>query len=198
MRHDTPPRSMQELVDLHSGCISREIFVNADIYQQEQEQVFTRAWLFIGHESQIPKPGDYFVTCMGEESVILTRDAKGVAQLANYKGSLWATWDKEAPPFLEYLGDMKLYLDVLLDCRDGREGGSEVLGGIQKWYMPCNWKFAAENFIGDAYHNISHRSVDMVGIGPSGRGRRDTEERTSSQRVAASFPALGHGATSFL
>ena len=34
MMHHTPPRSMQELVDLHSGCISREIFVNEDIYQQ--------------------------------------------------------------------------------------------------------------------------------------------------------------------
>jgi len=116
-----------------------------------------------------------------------------VAQLANYKGSLWATWDKAAPPFLDYLGDMKLYLDVLLDCRDGREGGSEVLGGIQKWYMPCNWKFAAENFIGDAYHNISHRSVDLVGIGPSGRGRRD-DERQGTERLAVSIPEGGHGA----
>ena len=70
------PRSMPELVNLHSGCISPEIFVNADIYQQEQEQVFARTWLFIGHESQIPKPGDYFVTSMGEESVIVTRDSK--------------------------------------------------------------------------------------------------------------------------
>src|SRR5216117_645894 len=69
--------SVQHLVELEHGRISREIFVNEAIYQQEQEQVFARAWLFIGHESQIPKPGDYFVTCMGEESVILTRDAKG-------------------------------------------------------------------------------------------------------------------------
>ena len=42
------------------GFISREIFVNEEIYRQEQEQVFARAWLFIGHESQIPGPGDFF------------------------------------------------------------------------------------------------------------------------------------------
>ena len=62
------------LVDLATGHISREIFVNETIYQQELEHIFARAWLFVGHESQIPKPGDYFVSCMGEESVLLCRD----------------------------------------------------------------------------------------------------------------------------
>ena len=65
------------LVDLKVGQISREIFVNEEIYQQELERLFTRAWLFVGHESQIPNPGDYFVSSMGEESVILCRDRVG-------------------------------------------------------------------------------------------------------------------------
>jgi phenylpropionate dioxygenase-like ring-hydroxylating dioxygenase large terminal subunit len=62
------------LVDMATGQISREIFVNDEIYQEELERVFTRAWLFVGHESQIPNPGDFFVSSMGEESVILCRD----------------------------------------------------------------------------------------------------------------------------
>ena len=250
------------LVDLSQGTISREVFVNHSVYQQEQEQVFARSWLFVGHESQVPSPGDYFVSAMGEESVILCRDRQGqihvflntcmhrgmkvcrydegntavftcpyhgwsygtdgqlvgvpyfkeayreeldksrwglieVAQLANYKGTIWANWDASAPGFTSYLGDMKTYLDTALDSRDGSEGGSEVLVGIQKWIIPSNWKFAAENFSGDAYHNISHRSVDMVGIGPSGRNRRDTDERDSSYRVATTIPEGGHGALSY-
>jgi hypothetical protein len=120
-----------------------------------------------------------------------------VAQMTNYKGTIWATWDPAAPPFLDYIGRMLPYLDELLDCRDGREGGSELLGGVQKWYMPCNWKFAAENFAGDAYHNISHRSVDLVGIGPSGKRRRD-DEITVSKRVCISIPEGGHAAMSYL
>ena len=66
--------NVEHLVDGKHGMVSREIFVNDDIYQQEQEQIFARVWLLIGHESQIPEPGDYFTSCMGEESVILTRD----------------------------------------------------------------------------------------------------------------------------
>ena len=65
------------LVSMASGQISREIFVNDEIYQEELERVFSRAWLFVGHESQIPNPGDFFVSSMGEESVILCRDRAG-------------------------------------------------------------------------------------------------------------------------
>src|ERR1700761_9217126 len=69
--------SMSALVDAEGGKISREIFVNPEIYRQEVETLFTRAWLFVGHESQIPNPGDFFVSRMGEESVILCRDKTG-------------------------------------------------------------------------------------------------------------------------
>src|SRR5437762_11430702 len=245
------------MVDLKSGRVSREIFVNEAIYQEELERVFARAWLFVGHESQIPNPGDFVVSGMGEESVILCRDRAGevhvflnscrhrgmkvcrydegntavftcpyhgwsygtdgrlvgvpyfreayhstldrsqwglveVAQLARYKGTVWATWDRAAPAFLEYLGDFRLYLDLSLDGWDGSEGGSEVIGGVQKWLIPCNWKFPAENFSGDSYHNISHRSVDLVGIGPSGSGRRDMSERQLARRLQICFPERGH------
>ena len=66
--------SIGELVDVRHGRISREVFVNDEIYRKEQENLFSRAWLFVGHETQIPNPGDFFVSRMGEESVILCRD----------------------------------------------------------------------------------------------------------------------------
>ena len=66
-------RAMQKLVDNGGGTVSREIFCNQDIYDQEMEQVFKRSWLFVGHESQIPRPGDFMLSRMGEEAVIVTR-----------------------------------------------------------------------------------------------------------------------------
>ncbi|HVH77175.1 MAG TPA: Rieske 2Fe-2S domain-containing protein, partial [Stellaceae bacterium] len=115
-----------------------------------------------------------------------------VAQCENYHGSIWACWDAEAPSLAEYLGDFAGYLDLVLDGWDGREGQAEVLGGVQKWLIPCNWKFPAENFSGDTYHNISHRSVDLVGIGPSGTGRRDMQERLIGRRLQVCEPERGH------
>jgi phenylpropionate dioxygenase-like ring-hydroxylating dioxygenase large terminal subunit len=71
------PGDLKSLVDVERGIISREIFVSDEVYRQELERIFARSWLFVGHESQIPKPGDYLSSCMGEESVILCRDRSG-------------------------------------------------------------------------------------------------------------------------
>ena len=68
---------IDQLIAPQRGLISREIFVSPEFYQEELERLFSRAWLFLGHDSQIPNPGDYFVSRMGEESVILCRDAHG-------------------------------------------------------------------------------------------------------------------------
>ena len=63
--------AMDRLV--HDGTINNAIFSHPDIYQQELEQVFARMWLFVGHESEIPRPGDFVRSRMGEEQVIVTR-----------------------------------------------------------------------------------------------------------------------------
>ena len=65
---------VNRMIDLSGGMISREIFVSPEFYRAELENLFTRAWLFVGHESQIANPGDFFVSRMGEESVILCRE----------------------------------------------------------------------------------------------------------------------------
>ena len=58
------PGSMRDLVDVERGVISREIFVSDELYATEQAQIFNRAWLYVGHESQIPRPGDFLASSM--------------------------------------------------------------------------------------------------------------------------------------
>ena len=42
------------LVDMERGLISRDIFTSEELYQQQLERIFARAWLFVGFASQIP------------------------------------------------------------------------------------------------------------------------------------------------
>jgi phenylpropionate dioxygenase-like ring-hydroxylating dioxygenase large terminal subunit len=112
-----------------------------------------------------------------------------VAQLANYMGTIWATWDKDAPSFEEYLGDARFGFDQGLCAWDGGDGGTELLGSVQKWKVPCNWKFVAENFAGDWLHGVSHRSVDLVRLSPSGNTSAAT---IFGQLFVTAYPQ-GHG-----
>ena len=72
---------IDQMIDIEHGQISREIFVAPEFHREELDKLFTRAWLFVGHESQIPKPGDFFVSRVGEESVILCRDTQGAVHV---------------------------------------------------------------------------------------------------------------------
>ena len=60
-----------------SRRIDRNIYTDEGIYQAELEQIFRRAWLFVGVESELETPQSYLTTMIGSESIIVTRDGKG-------------------------------------------------------------------------------------------------------------------------
>ena len=71
--------------------LPQKYFVSADIFTKEQSEIFSKAWLLVGHQSQIPDAGDYIVQRVDRESLILTRDrgAKihGFFNVCRHRGS---------------------------------------------------------------------------------------------------------------
>jgi phenylpropionate dioxygenase-like ring-hydroxylating dioxygenase large terminal subunit len=56
------------------GRVHRRIYTDPTIFELELERIFGAAWIYVGHESQIKHPGDYFATRIGRKPVVLVRD----------------------------------------------------------------------------------------------------------------------------
>ncbi|MDB5698931.1 MAG: tftA, partial [Alphaproteobacteria bacterium] len=59
--------------------VRREAFVDRDLYDLEIARIFEGTWIYIGLESQIAKPNDFFTTTIGRQPVLVTRGADGIA-----------------------------------------------------------------------------------------------------------------------
>src|SRR3954469_10909499 len=57
--------------------VARRNFVDHEIYEAEKEKIFDRSWLYLGHSSELPKPGDFISRSVAGRSILFTRDAKG-------------------------------------------------------------------------------------------------------------------------
>ncbi len=57
--------------------VSREVFNSEALYRLEQQRIFERNWLYVAHESQLGKPGDFVASYMGEVPVIVAKGSDG-------------------------------------------------------------------------------------------------------------------------
>ncbi|NQU71995.1 MAG: ribosomal subunit interface protein, partial [Rhodospirillales bacterium] len=56
------------------GRVHRRVYTDPEIFDLEMDRIFGRIWVFVGHESQVPKPGDWIRSRMGARQIIVTRD----------------------------------------------------------------------------------------------------------------------------
>lgn len=55
-------------------ALSHELYHDADVYQQDLEQIWHQQWIFAGHAFEISKPGEYLTLQVGEYPVVIVRD----------------------------------------------------------------------------------------------------------------------------
>src|SRR5437667_3615094 len=64
------------IVIMHT-TLPRRFYADPDFYRAELERFYFNRWICAGRADQIPNAGDYFTRTLGDDSVIVTRDASG-------------------------------------------------------------------------------------------------------------------------
>ncbi|MFM0265105.1 aromatic ring-hydroxylating oxygenase subunit alpha [Paraburkholderia sediminicola] len=66
-------------VDTDRGVfrVSRRAFTDTDVLESERTRIFDRCWLYLGHDSELPKNGSYLTRAVGGRNLIFNRDGKG-------------------------------------------------------------------------------------------------------------------------
>ena len=62
---------------IQADRVHRRVYTDPEIFELEMERVFGTAWVFVGHESHVPKPGDFFTTRVGRQPVVMVRHTDG-------------------------------------------------------------------------------------------------------------------------
>jgi hypothetical protein len=53
--------------------IHASLYTDPRVFDDEMERIFARGWVFVGHDSEIPAPGDFVTRRIGAEPVIMVR-----------------------------------------------------------------------------------------------------------------------------
>ena len=84
------------------------------------------------------------------------------AEVVNFHGLIFATLNKHAPAFNDWLGeDVRWWLENFVLATP--LGGLETLPGFHRYRSPANWKLMSENFIGDNYH-FAHTHTSWIRV----------------------------------
>jgi Rieske 2Fe-2S family protein len=111
---------MQSIDDLIASqrpgySLDQAFYTNSEIFQLELERIVYRHWIFAGHVSQFPNPGDFRVLSVAGESAIIVRGKDGAlngfANVCRHRGSLVCLeehghTDKFACPYHGWMYDL--------------------------------------------------------------------------------------------
>ena len=74
-----PEPDVAALVQPHQ--VHRSIYTCPAVFALERQRLWARAWLFVGHDSQVPQPGDFITTELNGDPLLMLRREDGAISL---------------------------------------------------------------------------------------------------------------------
>jgi nitrite reductase/ring-hydroxylating ferredoxin subunit len=115
------------------GLLPARLLSDPAIFDQEIERIFGRTWLYVGHESEIPNPGDYVVRNLALDSFLFVRGRDGKVRVllntCRHRGNLVCGTERGNTPTFRcsYHGWTYDNTGALLGVPVGRENYGDLL-----------------------------------------------------------------------
>ena len=72
--HDIVKRGQE---GIQQGTLPAKVFNDPQVYEVERERVFGKAWIYLGHVTELPNNNDYMLRNIADNPLIVTRGADG-------------------------------------------------------------------------------------------------------------------------
>ena len=59
------------------GDVHRDVYIDEELFELEMERLWRSAWVYVGHDSQVPAAGDYYATEIAGQPLLMTRSREG-------------------------------------------------------------------------------------------------------------------------
>lgn len=156
--------------------VHRDVYLDPQLFALERERLWSRSWLHVAHDSQLPRPGDRLrVTLLGA-ALELMREPDGriaVCRLdgsaapvshvhrgfvfVRLRGGVTDPPDSIARQFADACGAMLTALDLI--AQRSPLGRLVLGGGCLRTLVRANWKIYLENIVDAVHAPITHRSA---------------------------------------
>jgi phenylpropionate dioxygenase-like ring-hydroxylating dioxygenase large terminal subunit len=60
---------------VRDGAVHSAIYTDESVFEAELQRIFYRDWVYLAHESEVPRRGDYCTKWIGRQQVIVVRDS---------------------------------------------------------------------------------------------------------------------------
>ena len=57
--------------------VHRDLYLSEELFALEQERLFASAWTYVGHASEVPRPGDYRALEIAGQPLVMVRQPDG-------------------------------------------------------------------------------------------------------------------------
>lgn len=66
---------------VRADAVHRSVYTDPALFEVEIERLFGRAWLYVAHESEVARPGDYVARRLARTAVVVVRDRESRVQV---------------------------------------------------------------------------------------------------------------------